>query len=204
MSTNTRSFIISVVTYFVVFMFIGGYLGFGLLYQAGKHLFHFNSPFGTPFLIYSAINLAWAVVYTRKQQRKDAEARRKVEARAIFDAGFIGAPAPSALELNRRLNAKTPSRVWVPKAEYIAQKRQEADAFYSSQAWRELRYQALVQHGAKCQCCGRGRKDGVVIHVDHIKPRSKHPSLALVLSNLQVLCDDCNIGKLNKDETDWR
>ena len=54
-------------------------------------------------------------------------------------------------------------------------------------------------------CCGRSKKEhGVVIHVDHIKPRSKFPELALEFDNLQILCDDCNIGKCNKYEDDWR
>jgi hypothetical protein len=54
-----------------------------------------------------------------------------------------------------------------------------ADEFYASLAWKKL-------------------------HVDHIKSRSKHPDLALEITNLQVLCADCNIGKSNTDETDWR
>lgn len=76
--------------------------------------------------------------------------------------------------------------------------------FYSSRAWREVRYKALVSNGNKCQCCGRSPTDGVVLHVDHVKPRSKHPNLELDVHNLQILCADCNIGKSNKDETDWR
>jgi 5-methylcytosine-specific restriction endonuclease McrA len=28
--------------------------------------------------------------------------------------------------------------------------------------------------------------------------------LELTLSNLQVLCEDCNLGKSNTDATDWR
>lgn len=77
--------------------------------------------------------------------------------------------------------------------------------FYMSKEWRSLRYKALRKYSAKCMCCGRSKKlHGVVIHVDHIKPRSKYPELALVFDNLQVLCEDCNIGKSNKDETDWR
>lgn len=47
-------------------------------------------------------------------------------------------------------------------------------------------------------------KDGKVMHVDHIKPKSLHPELKYELSNLQVLCEDCNIGKSNLDDTDWR
>ncbi len=78
------------------------------------------------------------------------------------------------------------------------------DNFFTSGAWRELRYRVLVAHGGRCQCCGRTASDGVVIHVDHIKPRSKHPELALDEKNLQVLCEDCNLGKSNKDDTDWR
>jgi 5-methylcytosine-specific restriction endonuclease McrA len=52
--------------------------------------------------------------------------------------------------------------------------------------------------------CGRRAGNGVVIHVDHIKPRSLYPELALEFSNLQVLCMDCNQGKSNRDFTDWR
>jgi len=73
--------------------------------------------------------------------------------------------------------------------------------FYTSREWRELRYTAIKTMGRKCQACGSSNKE---IHVDHIKPRSKFPGLELTLSNLQILCVDCNIGKSNKDDTDWR
>ncbi len=76
--------------------------------------------------------------------------------------------------------------------------------FLESYAWRKLRMKVLKAYGARCQCCGRSRLHDVVIHVDHIKPRRKHPELALEFSNLQVLCDECNHGKGNWDETDWR
>jgi 5-methylcytosine-specific restriction endonuclease McrA len=72
--------------------------------------------------------------------------------------------------------------------------------FYNSDAWRTLRYRALKQHGGKCQCCGRKGR----LHVDHIKPRSRFPELELELTNLQVLCEDCNLGKGAWDQTDWR
>lgn len=84
------------------------------------------------------------------------------------------------------------------------EKRAISDKFYNSYAWRKLRYVAIKTCGAKCQCCGRSAADGVVMHVDHIKPRKKFPELALLLSNLQVLCNLCNHGKGNWDETDWR
>lgn len=53
-------------------------------------------------------------------------------------------------------------------------------------------------------CCGATPKDGVKMHVDHIKPKSKYPELALEFSNMQVLCDPCNMGKSNIYDTDWR
>lgn len=76
------------------------------------------------------------------------------------------------------------------------------DPFYRSKEWRKVRYLAIRQHGKKCTCCGVVITDRV--HVDHIKPRSKFPRLALCVTNLQVLCEDCNVGKGNWDETDWR
>ncbi len=76
--------------------------------------------------------------------------------------------------------------------------------FYSSRAWKILRYQAFEKYGNRCQCCGARPSDDVTLHVDHIKPRSKHPELALDLNNLQILCEWCNIGKINQWDTDWR
>lgn len=73
--------------------------------------------------------------------------------------------------------------------------------FYDSREWKELRYKAIRLHGRTCMACGAAAG---TVHVDHIKPRSKFPELALDLSNLQILCADCNIGKSNKDSTDWR
>lgn len=73
--------------------------------------------------------------------------------------------------------------------------------FYESRAWRTLRYFILKKYGRVCMCCGNteGR-----MHVDHIKSRSTHPHLELDENNLQVLCEDCNLGKGNMDDTDFR
>lgn len=77
--------------------------------------------------------------------------------------------------------------------------------FYSSREWLSLRVRVLEKYECKCMMCGRSPRDHkVVIHVDHIKPRSKHPELSLEISNLQLLCNECNLGKSNKYDTDWR
>lgn len=90
-------------------------------------------------------------------------------------------------------------RLGSPHKDYV-----KDDGFYESREWRELRYFALQKHGPTCQCCGASSRDGARIHVDHIVPRYKNPALSLVLSNLQILCEDCNIGKGAWDQTDWR
>lgn len=75
--------------------------------------------------------------------------------------------------------------------------------FYASAKWLSLRYQALEKFGNRCACCGAQASDQISMHVDHIKPRSRYPELALEISNLQILCDACNLGKSNKFETRW-
>lgn len=76
--------------------------------------------------------------------------------------------------------------------------------FLSSYEWRTLRMEVLTKYGSRCMCCGATPDDGLRMHVDHIKPRKKYPGLALIFDNLQVLCEVCNHGKSNWDETDWR
>lgn len=76
--------------------------------------------------------------------------------------------------------------------------------FYETREWKELRYRVLKNNLGRCACCGMDSRNDIKLHVDHIKPRSKYPKLALTFENMQVLCEPCNKGKSNKDETDWR
>lgn len=72
--------------------------------------------------------------------------------------------------------------------------------FYSSWEWKKLRFEVLKAYGPVCMLCRSDRN----IVVDHIKPRSRFPDLALDFDNMQILCDDCNRGKSNDDYTDFR
>ena len=78
-----------------------------------------------------------------------------------------------------------------------------SDKFYRSQSWRIARFEALKKSNGRCALCGSPPGE-YSLHVDHIKPRSLYPSEALNPKNLQVLCRDCNLGKSNRDATDWR
>lgn len=94
-------------------------------------------------------------------------------------------------------------------ARYLAKRgrkrtKSASKTFYSSKAWRDLRYEVLKFYEATCMCCGASKETGGQIHVDHILPRSLYPDLRLEFSNMQVLCGDCNMAKSNTDYTDWR
>ncbi len=59
-----------------------------------------------------------------------------------------------------------------------------------------IRYNVLKRDNYKCQICGVTAKEGAKLHVDYIIPVSKGGKT--VMSNLQTLCDRCNLGKSNK------
>lgn len=129
----------------------------------------------------------------------------RVECPGIADAAIyqlmvqeLGANAGCTLLMARRIGAE----IALPPPKLAP--RDTGDPFYQSFEWRRLRMQILEQRGARCECCGRVAMDGIKINVDHIKPRKRYPSLALDPTNLQVLCDECNHGKGNLFETDWR
>lgn len=74
-------------------------------------------------------------------------------------------------------------------------------SFYQSWEWRKLRMQTLLRYGHRCQSCG-ANKDDITIYgapirlvVDHILPLGKNWEFRLDPDNVQVLCDECNMGK---------
>jgi 5-methylcytosine-specific restriction endonuclease McrA len=85
------------------------------------------------------------------------------------------------------------------RLEELARERQrqidETNTFYASSEWRLVREQVIQEQGRVCQECRSRITDDFDLTVDHIKPRSKFPELALDKSNLQVLCRRCNSAK---------
>lgn len=65
-----------------------------------------------------------------------------------------------------------------------------------------IRWQVFKRDEWKCVACGRKAADDIILHVDHILPRSKGGKDDI--DNYQTLCETCNIGKSNRDETDLR
>jgi hypothetical protein len=61
-----------------------------------------------------------------------------------------------------------------------------------------LRHSVMKRDAFRCVQCGRSpaKERGVELHVDHIVPWSKGGET--VIENLQTLCAECNLGKLDK------
>ena len=59
-----------------------------------------------------------------------------------------------------------------------------------------LRFKVLKRDGFRCQYCGRSAKDGAVLEVDHIIPKSKGGTNDM--DNLITACRECNRGKRDK------
>jgi len=151
-----------------------------------------------------------------KKKRKKAGEARRIQ-RSAHSMGLVHSKARSVKECldalashwgletltRREALAKLDGReVRTP----APRKKKPSAAFYSSWEWKRLRYEALRLHGHRCQCCGwrPGDTEHGYLVVDHIKPRSARPDLELRLDNLQVLCNDCNMGKSNVFEDDFR
>ena len=58
----------------------------------------------------------------------------------------------------------------------------------------------LERDGYKCVMCGRGRKEGVALHVDHIKPKDSGGKATI--ENGQTLCAQHNNLKKNLKQTE--
>jgi len=60
--------------------------------------------------------------------------------------------------------------------------------------------QILERDGYKCVICGKGKNDGIELHVDHIKPKDKGGRATI--ENGQVLCSQHNFIKKNLNQTE--
>lgn len=144
---------------------------------------------------------------------KSVECSAAYEPERLIDLGY------AAVGMQRRSAVKGPESVnahycMIIDATAFGKKRRpkregsikqpKVQGFYESYAWRKLRYEVLAEQGASCALCNATRAHGVRMHVDHIRPLRKFWELRLEKANLQILCEVCNHGKGNWDETDWR
>jgi 5-methylcytosine-specific restriction endonuclease McrA len=62
---------------------------------------------------------------------------------------------------------------------------------YTHEEWQLARAETFASHGRICYLC----KIAEATQVDHVRPKSKFPELALVRSNLRPVCWPCNKRK---------
>jgi len=77
------------------------------------------------------------------------------------------------------------------------------DPFYTSHQWHKLRSKVKAKWKANhmpCGYCGKPLDWQAKPIVDHIKPRSTHPQLALDETNLMVVHHRCNTRKYHFQE----
>lgn len=75
--------------------------------------------------------------------------------------------------------------------------REEANAFYSSKAWRVVRRMYLQDHPL-CERCSQTLKPIVAVDVHHKQDRRLRPDLALDTENLEALCKSCHSTETNR------
>jgi len=158
--------------------------------------------------IYSVKSIYAQARHKRKKSRKQKQADFADQVQSAIDAGIPYQVIPYQAPAKFEAKQKRRDRIKELEAEVAQLKRNKRQApryepgmkseFYETREWRSLRFDVIKESDGKCKLCGRSRDDGVIMHVDHIKPRSKFPALELVFSNLQLLCEDCNLGKSNK------
>ena len=80
---------------------------------------------------------------------------------------------------------------------YEPEQAQSRELSYFSE---ELKSKIKQRDGYKCVICGRGEKDGLEIHVDHIKPVNRGGQA--ILENGQTLCAEHNYRKKSYTQTE--
>ena len=153
-----------------------------------KALRHLGHEYGNPP---TTIVVKKLTPFLSKPLARSKEKQR----RQLVEAANLALAQPRAEDKPKR---KTPKKQRAPS--------HKPDRFYSSWEWKRVRYEALKIHGRRCQCCGWQPGDTPHGHlvVDHIKPRRRFPALELSVDNLQVLCNDCNMGKGAVHQDDYR
>lgn len=136
----------------------------------------YQKPFSDLFIKKQLITNTWVIIwkYTSPKGRNHYE---NIKHYSIEDC------IPDYLVLNKQLDNKV-NRFGVSR-KIVRQER--------AKLTDKMRYQVLKRDHYRCVICGRGAKNGVKLHVDHIKPVSRGGKTTL--SNLRTLCADCNLGK---------
>lgn len=82
--------------------------------------------------------------------------------------------------------------------------RKHTQAFYATLAWKELSYRTRTRYPPRCMLCLKPGSETNPLVCDHIKPLRFNWELRLDPNNMQILCNNCNIGKGSHCDADYR
>ena len=96
------------------------------------------------------------------------------------------------IKINNFIN-KSQSKIANIKAKYDPRK--QFNNWRNSQEGKEWKKQKYFQQNKYCAICQERINNLKGSHIDHIKPISTHPHLALDTNNMRVTHGDCNLLK---------
>ena len=100
-----------------------------------------------------------------------------------IDGGFIG-------QCSKCGDWFFTNRKQTKKCSFCKKRKAERNAFYQTNAWRQIRREVLVRDNCTCQYCGKPAD-----RADHVKPREHGGKTEM--SNLKASCNPCNLRKNN-------
>lgn len=149
--------------------------------------------------IYESLDLENVFITRRKTAEMFGPATQVIQSlMPLIQIAIVLWAAETILTMLIKEHRKSKKKKEREKRRLEYQDRRMANDEEHAKVTRAMRYDVLRRDGFRCVRCGRGREDGVKLHVDHIKPVSRGGKS--VMDNLQTLCEDCNCGKGNKYE----
>lgn len=146
-----------------------------------------------PLVLFSLCGIVIAITIIRHiKERKEQEAYQEEKRRAMQAVYAKKERERLMMKDAKAYNSQTGSR----QMDMATLRQREFAKKQRAAMTPSLRHDILERDGFRCQHCGATAADGAKLHVDHIIPVAKGGKTEP--SNLQTLCEECNLGKSDK------
>ena len=146
-----------------------------------------------PLVLFGLCGIVIAItIFRRVKERKEQEAYQEEQRRAMQAVYAKKERERLMMKDAKAYNSQTGSR----QIDMATLRQREFAKKQRAAMTPSLRHDILERDGFRCQHCGATAADGAKLHVDHIIPVAKGGKTEP--SNLQTLCEECNLGKSDK------
>ena len=146
-----------------------------------------------PLVLFGLGGIVIAItIFRRVKERKAQEAYQEEQRRAMQAVYAKKERERLMMKDAKAYNSQTGSR----QMDMATLRQREFAKKQRAAMTPSLRHDILERDGFRCQHCGATAADGAKLHVDHIIPVAKGGKTEP--SNLQTLCEECNLGKSDK------